>query len=106
MAATAEAARALLSRRTEWVVVTSAAPSEAAPGTSRILIVTEEGHEVVEWKQLDTAAKGTGDLFTAALTSGLLSGAPLEAAVRSAHERVVAVLERTTELNANELVLT
>lgn len=105
VADTVEAARALLGGRTEWVVVTSAAPQEDGGG-SRIVIVTESGHEVVTWERVEYGAKGTGDLFTATVTSALLQGADLREAVVAAHARVASVLERTARLNCNELVLT
>jgi len=103
--ATVEAARGFLGGRTEWVVVTSAAPQEGDPELARIVIVTLEGHEIVSWQRVDSTAKGTGDLFSASLTSELLSGASLLQAVRAAHDRVATVLERTARLRANELVL-
>lgn len=105
VAATVEAARGFIGGRTEWVVITSAAPQEGDPALSRIVIVTAEGHESVSWQRVDSAAKGTGDLFSASLTSELLGGASLVAAVSAAHDRVAAVLERTASLRANELVI-
>ncbi len=105
VAATVEAARGFIGGRTEWVVITSAAPGEGDPARSRIVIVTAERHESVSWQRVDSAAKGTGDLFSASLTSELLGGAPLVAAVSAAHDRVAAVLERTARLRANELVI-
>jgi len=105
VAETVAAARGLLEGRTQWVVVTSAAPQEDGGG-SRIVLVTSSGHEVVTWERVAYGAKGTGDLFTAAVTGALLQGADLRDAVVAAHARVATVLERTARLNCNELVLT
>src|SRR5690606_34914327 len=102
--ATIRAAREFLTGRNEWVVVTSAAPAQEERA-ARILVATRQGAEVVSWRPLVTAAKGTGDLFAAMAISELLRGAPLKDAVTAAHERVVRVLERTTRLNSNELVI-
>ncbi|MBX3141853.1 MAG: pyridoxine/pyridoxal/pyridoxamine kinase [Trueperaceae bacterium] len=102
---TVAAARALLGGRTRWVVVTSAAPSEAGQDETRIAIVTQGEHAVVRHRRVASAAKGTGDLFSAALLAGLLRGGDLPGAVRAAQERVVTVLERTERLGCAELVL-
>lgn len=99
------AAQALLSERTRWVVVTSAAPSERNATESRIALVTRDSAEVIGWDRVDSAAKGTGDLFSASLAAHLLAGAELREAAEAAHERVVTVLERSAALNCNELVI-
>jgi len=103
--ATLRAARTLLTGRTEWAVVTSAAPAEGNAARSRNLLVTEDSHEVLSWERLTTAAKGTGDLFSASVTAALLGGSDLKLAVANAHEHVVRVLERTSRANSNELVI-
>ena len=103
--ATIEAATRLLGGRTEWVVVTSAAPGEENGSVARIVLVTASGSEVLSWQRVDSAAKGTGDLFSAAVATRLLRGASLKESVLAAHDRVVAVLERTVRLNCNELVI-
>lgn len=87
------------------MVVTSAAPSEAGQDETRIAIVTQGEHAVVRHRRVASAAKGTGDLFSAALLAGLLRGGDLPGAVRAAQERVVTVLERTERLGCAELVL-
>lgn len=94
-----------LAGRTRWVVVTSAPTSGREAGEAATVVAWRGGHEVLEWRELEFAAKGMGDVFSAALTSGLLRGAELPAAVASAHEHCVKVLERTARLNSNELVL-
>lgn len=100
------AARELLGGRTEWLIVTSAAPSEADAYRSRTLVVTADDHHEFIWDRIDSGAKGTGDLFTASVTGRLLAGATLLDAVKAAHDHVVKVLQRTARLNCNELVLT
>lgn len=99
------AARGLLTGRTEWVVVTSATPLGAGSGEAATVIVRRDGHEVVSWREVEFAAKGMGDVFSAALTAALLEGSTLAEAVASAHQHCVTVLERTAALNSNELVL-
>ncbi len=103
--ATVAAARELLVGRTEWVVVTSVAPEQSDRREERMAIVTASGERVVKHERVQSAAKGTGDLFSAALTAALLSGADLDHAVSIAHGRVVTVLERTARLGSAELVL-
>lgn len=102
---TVAAARSLLVGRTRWVVVTSAAPAEAGQDETRLTIVTADDHAVVSHRRVASAAKGTGDLFSATLLAGLLRDGDLSGAVRAAQERVVAVLERTERLGCAELVL-
>jgi len=102
---TVAAAGELLGGRTRWVVVTSAAPAAAPPGETMVVVVTADSHQVVTHEVVASAAKGTGDLFSAVLLHGLLAGTDLAAAVGAAHERVAAVLERTSRLGCAELVL-
>ena len=102
---TVAAAGELLGGRTRWVVVTSAAPAAAPPGETMVVMVTADSHQVVTHEVVASAAKGTGDLFSAVLVHGLLAGTDLAAAVGAAHERVAAVLERTSRLGCAELVL-
>lgn len=103
--ATVDAARGLIAGRTRWVVVTSAAPAETRRGETRMIVVTADEHRVLEYPVVASAAKGTGDLFSATLVHGLLSGRDLFTAVGLAHEHVVGVLERTRRLGCAELVL-
>ena len=102
--ATVEAAKGLLGNRTKWVVITSAAPDQQPEGGSRIVVVAPEGYEVVNWNPLETPAKGTGDLFSAAVTSRLLVGQPLVQAVTNAHQLVARVVAGTADLACKELV--
>lgn len=103
--ATVVAARELLVGRTKWVVVTSAAPDQGAERSARVVVVTASDHVVLNRERVESAAKGTGDLFTAALTAALLGGGELENAVDVAHDRVVDILQRTHRLGCAELVL-
>lgn len=100
-----DAARSLLGGRTEWVVVTSASQGGGSRAEVELLVVTRSASWRLSHRRVASAAKGTGDLFSAALLHGVLSGAALEAAARAAAERVVAVLERTARLGCAELVL-
>lgn len=105
LASTVKAAEEFLDTRTKWVVVTSAAPGEYNDDESRTVLVSAAGSEVMSWNRVASTAKGTGDLFSASLTAQLLKGADLRSAISAAHDRVVAVLERTATLNSNELVI-
>lgn len=79
------AARSLLSERTRWIAVTSAARSESA-NTLQVICVTAKTVHIVEHEAHASAPKGTGDLFTAELTAGLLQGMPLEQAAERSCE--------------------
>jgi len=103
--ATVAAARTLLTGTTEWVVVTSAAPAQTPSGTVTVLVVTRDAVEEIGHELVATIARGTGDLFTAVLTGGLLHGLSLVDATRAACDHTVAVLQRTTALGCGELVL-
>ncbi len=102
---TVEAVRDLLATNLEWAVVTSAAPGETKPGETRTAVVTRDDVNVIGHRLVDSPAKGTGDLFTAALVGGLLRGYALKAAAKAAAERTVAVLEHSAALGCGELVL-
>lgn len=79
------AARSLLSARTQWIVVTSATRSESDQ-RMKVICVTASSVHSVNHEAHKNAPKGTGDLFTAELTAGLLCGLPLEQAVENACE--------------------
>lgn len=99
------AAKALLSNGTEWVVVTSSAPATWPPGERQMTVVTRDGFEVLGQRHVDSAAKGTGDMFSAAVTAHVLRGEPPLEAARLAGEMVAATLERTRDARSEELVL-
>lgn len=77
------AARMLLIGYTKWVVVTSAMQCSSTR-VLKILCVTESSVDVVEHELFSIAPKGTGDFFTAELTSHLLKGLKLQEAVKTA----------------------
>src|SRR5690606_20647719 len=56
------AARSLLTGRTEWVAVTSAAPDTWATGEMKVVLVTRTQAKVIRHPRIDAAPKGTGDL--------------------------------------------
>ncbi|TJZ74303.1 pyridoxine/pyridoxal/pyridoxamine kinase [Chitiniphilus eburneus] len=99
------AARSLLTGRTEWVVVTSAAPEAWAPGEMRVAVVERERVQWLRHPHIDIAPKGTGDLFSATLTGHLLCGAPVAEAAARACEQVVLALRRTYHAQCAELLL-
>lgn len=102
---TVAAVRDLLATNLEWAVVTSAAPAETEPGETRMVVVTRDDVNVISHRLVESPAKGTGDLFTAALVGGLLRGYSLKAAAKAAAERTVAVLEHSAAVGCGELVL-
>ena len=101
----ARAARTLLVGTTEWVAVTSAAPATWTGDEMKILVVTRTDETVIAHPRLDLAPKGTGDLFTAALTARLLGGAPVAEAARRAGADVVRAMLRTRQAHCAELLL-
>ncbi|WP_080795909.1 PfkB family carbohydrate kinase [Corynebacterium pacaense] len=74
-------ARGLLGPRGRWVVVTSASHDE---DTVSNLIVTRTAVHEVSAPHIDSGAKGTGDVFTAALVAGLHRGMELVDAAAAA----------------------
>ena len=102
-----QAARSLLTGRTQWVAVTSAAPELGGEHAlrMRVALVTREDVHVVTHARVDAVPKGTGDLFSAALTGHWLQGASLREAAERACERIVQALERTRQARSAELLL-
>ncbi|AWQ05334.1 pyridoxine/pyridoxal/pyridoxamine kinase [Bordetella bronchiseptica] len=105
MEQTIAAARTLLGGRARWVIVTSAAPATWPPGRVRVAVVTHDDAQVLDHAHVDTAPKGTGDMFGAALTGHLLAGQPVAEAARRAALQVIEALERTREAGCGELLL-
>lgn len=101
------AARELIPRGPEWIVVTSAAPMAAAAGTLQLAVVTRDEATVVTHPEIaiPPSVHGTGDVFMAGVTARLLTGQSLVEAVRSAAAQVTAALERTRELGWEELAV-
>ena len=99
------AARTLLTGRTQWVAVTSAAPATWAPGEMLVALVTRTHAEPIRHPRIDATPKGTGDLFCASLTAGWLGGAELQQAVEEACQQVVRALRLTQQERCAELLL-
>jgi pyridoxine kinase len=101
------AARELIARGPGWIVVTSAAPMAAAPGTLQLAVVTQDDATVVTHPEIaiPPSVHGTGDVFMASVTARLLNGQTLVEAVREAAAEVTVALERTRELAWEELAV-
>ncbi|CAB3635235.1 pyridoxine/pyridoxal/pyridoxamine kinase [Achromobacter pestifer] len=101
------AARELIAQGPDWIVVTSAAPMAAAPGTLQLVVVTGDKASVVTHPEIaiPPSVHGTGDVFMASVTARLLTGQDLPEAVREAAAQVTATLERTRELAWEELAV-
>ncbi len=99
------AARALLGGRNEWVIVTSAAPATWNSGQMRVVVVTANTVDVIDHARIDAAPKGTGDLFSAVVTSRLLAGRSILEAARQACDAVVAAVTLTHDRHCAELLL-
>ncbi len=99
------AARSLLNGRLEWIVATSAAPREWPEGEMWSLIVTPNEARRIRHARVDSPVKGTGDMFTAGITRGLLEGKSLEAAAAEAGERVAVALQDSAAADSEELVM-
>lgn len=99
------AARSLLGGRIEWIVATSATPREWPEGEMWSLIVTGDEARRIRHARVDSPVKGTGDMFTAGITRGLLEGKSLEAAAAEAGERVAMALQDSAAADSEELVM-
>lgn len=99
------AARTLLGVHTHWVVVTSAAPDTWRDGQMRVAVVTADAADVLDHARIDAAPKGTGDLFSAEVTAGLLAGRSLADAAQHACDAVVAAVTLTHVHQSAELLL-
>ncbi len=100
-----DAAHTLLVGRTRWIIVTSAAPGSWSTDTMRVAIVTADGADIIEHARIDAAPKGTGDLFSAVVTSRLLGGCNVLEAAQHACDAVVAAVSLTHQRNSAELLL-
>jgi pyridoxine kinase len=89
------------------VAVTSASPElDGEPAQRmRVALVTRDDVHVITHARVDAVPKGTGDLFSAALTGHWLQGASLHEAAERACERIVQALERTRQAHSAELLL-
>lgn len=102
---TIDAARSLLSERTQWIITTSAAPSTWENGQMQLLIVQKDSHEVQTHPFYHTRAQGAGDTFAATLTAQLLKGKTLSEAARLASEQVIKAVLCTNSNDYSELQL-
>lgn len=100
-----EAASALLSDTTRWVVVTSAAPELCPPGRIQVAIVGEGVREVLEHPLVPHPVKGVGDMFAALIAGRLHKGAALVDAVDRTCNDVVEVLRHVQAQGWQELAL-
>ncbi|AZY53439.1 pyridoxine/pyridoxal/pyridoxamine kinase [Bordetella avium] len=99
------AARTLLTGRTQWVAVTSAAPDTWARDEMQLVLVTRTQAEVIVHPRINATPKGTGDLFCATLIGYLLNGANLSDAAIQACRYVVRALRHTQQARCAELLL-
>lgn len=99
------AARTLLVGRTQWVIVTSAAPAAWPANQMLVAVVTRHRQKVLNHPRIDASPKGTGDLFSAALTGHLLTGASVFKAAALACDQVMAALRLTRQAQCAELLL-
>lgn len=105
LAQAVDAARTLLTGRTQWVAVTSAPGDDLPADRMQVALVTTQHVEVFVHPRVDAELKGTGDLFCSALAGKLLRGASLPEAVKGASDRVVDVMRHTLALGFDELAL-
>lgn len=99
------AARTLLTGRTQWVAVTSAAPDTWAQDEMQVVLVTRTHTEIITHPHLHTTPKGTGDLFCATLAGHWINGAGLSEATAQACRNVVRALRHTEQVRCAELLL-
>ena len=99
------AARTLLTGRTQWVAVTSAAPDTWAQDEMQVVLVTRAQAEVIAHPSIHATPKGTGDLFCATLTGDWINGAGLSEATAQACRQVVRALRHTEQAQCTELLL-
>lgn len=99
------AARTLLTGRTQWVAVTSAAPETWTRDAMQVVLVTRTQAEVIVHPRIDATPKGTGDLFCATLIGHWLNGADLSEAASQACRHVIRALRHTQRARCAELLL-
>lgn len=100
----AAAARALIRGSLRWVLATSALPQQWPANRMQMALITADSVEVIEHERIEATPKGTGDLFSAELSSRLLRGTALAQAAREAGDAVVHALRRTRDAGSEELL--
>jgi pyridoxine kinase len=100
---TQHAAKALLKGNTQWVLVTSAPGVATRNDEVGLLLVTANDVQSFTHAKINSAAKGTGDMFTALLISHLLQGDPLSTAIPAASREVCSVLEEAARHGWQEI---
>ncbi len=102
---TFDAAAGLLTGRTSWVATTSAAPATWEQGEMKTALTTESGSLAISHERVDSAVKGTGDMFSASVTAGLLAGLELAGSIHRAGQAVTTALSETIAAGTEELML-
>lgn len=103
----AEAAQLLAARGTGAVVVTGCSLDDTPEGMVETVVWTEGHLSRTRTSRLPIRPCGTGDLFTALLTTGLCAGKTLALAAEAATQEIHAVLERTAaESDGGEMCIT
>jgi len=100
-----DAAQSLIVGRTEWVIVTSAAPAKCSAGRVKLAIVTSAGHEIMEHEAVDHPVKGVGDMFAALISGRVMGQMALAQAVHRTCDDVVSVLREGKARGWQELAL-
>lgn len=100
---TKNAAQALLNGNTQWVLVTSAPGVTTKANEVGLLLVTTNEVQSFTHAKINSAVKGTGDMFTALLIGHLLQGDALSTAVPAASQEVCAVLEEAARHGWQEI---
>lgn len=100
---TQQAAQALLNGNTQWVLVTSAPGVTTKADEVGLLLVTANQVQSFTHTKINSAVKGTGDMFTALLIGHLLQGDKLSTAIPAASNEVCAVLEEAARHGWQEI---
>lgn len=99
------AAQTLLTGRTGWVAVTSAAPSSWPPSEMHVVLVTRSRALLITHPRVEATLAGTGDLFCAAMTGHWIKGMTLLESAIGACQQVVSALRHTVAAESAELLL-
>lgn len=99
------AARTLLTGRLQWIAVTSTPHAQHGAETMQVTLVMRRDAWAITHPRIDAGPKGTGDLFSAALTCHWLTGQEPPQAAASACAHVLQALRLTEEAHCAELLL-